>query len=390
MDIFLPARRLAATVSRTSPDSSGTAPPFFTVALLGCQCAPYLEKSLSSVAAQEFPDFDVICLVEESTDGSFEICREWAESRPDARVVSLPKSGSGAAPRNYAIDHALGRYLVFLDGDDWLLPGTLQRLAEKLRETGEPDVLAFASVSVESETADIARAPVSSNFARRDADSVFSGLDAIRRAARERGGGFLGFSWLNAYRTDFLRGNGLYQPVGLLLEDAEWMERVWFFAKRFAYLDESLYVYRRRPHSTTTEASSRIIHHLARNFRSVMAFAETRDVPRDIAAIWASQWLSLLCWFLYHPVSSAKIGDEDRRRALAALFADGGRKSFLRFARLVPLSKRVALPFLLLSALGWQMPGKLFFRRVYYPLVSRRPPASRRERPRPLPQQPQP
>lgn len=350
----------------------GRSAPFFTIAVLGHQCAPYLPKALSSVESQGFADCEVLCLVEESTDGSLAICREWAGKRPNARVVSLPESGSGAAPRNHAIDHAAGHYLVFLDGDDWLLPGALERLAEKLRGTGGVDVLAFASVSVESETADLSRAPVAGNFARRDAEGVFSGLDAIRRAARHRGGGFLGYSWLNAYRTDFLRGNRLHQPVGLLLEDAEWMERVWFFAKRFAYLDESLYVYRRRPHSATTEASSRIIHHLARNFRSVMAFRETHDVPRDIAAIWASQWLSLLCWFLYHPVSSAKIGDGDRRRALAALFADGGKESFLRFVRPAPLSKRVALPFLFLGAMGWQMPGKLFFRRVYYPLAARR------------------
>ena len=346
--------------------------PLFTIALLGHQCAPYLPKALSSVDSQGFADCEVLCLVEESTDDSLDICREWAEKRPEARVVTLPRSGSGAASRNHAIDHAAGRYLVFVDGDDWLRPGALERLAEKLRGTGDVDVLAFASVSVESETADLSRAPVGSNFAPGDADGVFSGTDAIRRAARHRGGGFLGYSWLNAYRTAFLRENRLHQPVGLLLEDAEWMARVWFLAGRFAYLDEILYVYRRRPQSTTTEASSRIIHHLVRNLRSVMAFAETRAVPRDIAAVWASQWLSMLYWFLYHPVSSAKIQDEDRRRTLAALFADGGRKSFLRFARLAPLSKRVALPFLFLSALGWQMPGKLFFRRVYYPLVSRR------------------
>lgn len=372
----------SSTPPRPFPDTSS---PLFTVAVLGYQCAPYLEKSLSSVAAQGFADCEVLCLVEEATDGSLAICREWAGRQPNARVVSLPKSGSGAAPRNHAIDHAAGRYLVFLDGDDWLLPGALQRIGEKLRETGELDVLAFASVSVESETADISRTPPGSNFARGDAEGVFSGADAIRRAARHRGGGFLGYSWLNAYRTAFLRENGLYQPVGLLLEDSEWMARVWFLAKRFAYLDESLYVYRRRPLSTTTEASSRIVHHLVRNFRSVMDFAASRDVPRDIKSIWANQWMSLLCWFLFHPVTSRKISDEDRRRALAVLFENGGGRDFLRFASLSSLSKRLALPLLLLSAKGWQAPGKCFFRKLYYPLLARRtaaaPPRTENTRP---------
>ena len=357
-----------------SPSVTGRGPPptpLFTVVLLGFQCAPYLAKALSSVEAQGGSDFDVMCLVEESSDESLAICREWAERHRNARVVSLPKSGSGAASRNYAIDHAAGRYLVFLDGDDWIGPGMLERLAAKLAETGEVDVLAFVLADTESEDIDLARARKATNFTEKDASEVFTGPEAIRRAGRN-GGRFHGHSPLNIYRTAFLRENHLHQPDGLLLEDIEWMVRVWYSARRFAYLPETLYVYRRRPHSTTTEHSTRIVHHLALNFRSVLAFAEARGAPRDIRAIWANQWLALLCWFLFHPVTSRKISDADRQRALAVLFGNGGCRAFLRFARLASFSKRLAIPFLFLAAGGFSFPGKCFFRGIYYPLSSRR------------------
>lgn len=100
-----------------------SASPRFTVAVSGYQNAPYLPKSLGSVKAQSFRDFEAICYVEESTDGSLEICRRLTADDPRFKVVSAPKSGTASATRNYAIDHAGGEYLVVLDGDDWLAPG---------------------------------------------------------------------------------------------------------------------------------------------------------------------------------------------------------------------------------------------------------------------------
>lgn len=351
--------------------SSAVSAPLFTVALLGYDSAPYLAKALASVAEQRFPEFDVLCLVEESADDSLAICRKWADNRPDVQVVSLPKSGSGACSRNYAIDHAAGRYLVFVDGDDWLLPDMLSRLAARLRQVGDVDVLAFNAISTEFDDVRIGEGSRISNFAPGDDMGVHTGLDVIRRMGR-RGSALQGFSWLNAYRTAFLRENRLLQPPGLLLEDSEWMTRVLFFARGVAFLDETLYVYRRRPGSLMTEASLRIVRHLALNLRSVIGFADSRDAPRDIVAVWANQWVSLLYWFLYHPVSSRKISDEDRRRALSTLFAGEGGRAFFRFARLASAPKRMGLPFLFLSSRGWHLPGKCFFRGVYYPLVARR------------------
>ena len=97
------------------------------------------------------------------------------------------------------------------------------------------------------------------------------------------------------------------------MEDFEWTPRVWFHAEKMAYLYEVFYFYRRRANSLTTEASSRIIHHLAGHIRSLLAFAASEPVPDDILTIWSNQWLSVLFWFMFHPVSSRKISDADRK-----------------------------------------------------------------------------
>ncbi len=348
-----------------------TKTPLFTVVLSGYRTEPYLQKALDSVANQTFRDFEAICYVEDSPDRSLEMCRAMAERDPRFIVATGPKSGAVATTRNYGIDHASGKYLAAIDGDDWLVPDMLERLAGKLAQTGEVDVLTFAAVSTETENVDRDHAKRITNFRQSDEADVFSGLDAVRRSGRN-GGTIQNFTWLSIYRVDFLREHRLYQSDGLLMEDYEWNPRVWFFAKRIAYLDRDLYVYRRRPGSLTTEASPRIVHDLARQFCSLAAFAGNNAVPRDVLSIWSNQWISVLFWFMFHPVTSRKISDADRKAALALILSGDGRTMFPRILAHASRPKRLARPLIFLAAKGIQFPAKLYFRGFYYPMIERR------------------
>ena len=344
--------------------------PLFTVILAGYQTEPYLQKALDSVANQTFRDFEAICYVEESTDRSLEICRAMAARDPRFIAATGRKSGGVGATRNYGIDHASGRYLVVLDGDDWLAEDMLKKLADKLEQTGIVDVLSFAAVGTETEDVDPASAPKLTNFSSGDQEGVFSGQDAIRRAGRN-GGQFRAYTVLSIYRTAFLREHRLYQQLGVM-EDFEWTPRVWFHAEKMAYLDEVFYFYRRRPNSLTTEASSRIIHDLAGHIRSLLAFAASEPVPDDILTIWSNQWLSILFWFMFHPVSSGKISDADRKQALDNLLSGEGRTQFLKLLSRASRPKRLARPLILFASKGFQLPAKVFFRKLYYPLIERK------------------
>ena len=345
--------------------------PLFTVVLSGYQTEPYLQKALDSVADQTFRDFEAICYVEESTDRSLEICRAMADRDPRFKVATGPKSGAVATTRNYGIDHASGQYLAALDGDDWLAPDMLEKLAEKLKQTGPVDVLSFAAVTTESDDVDWETAGGISNFKPADERDVFTGLEAIRRTGRN-GGSIHNYTPLSIYRTEFLREHRLYQSDGLRMEDFEWTPRVWFFAQRFAYLDRKFYAYRRRSGSLTTEVSPRILFDLAKQFRSLAAFAADHEIPGDVLAIWSNQWISVLIWFMFHPVTSRKFTDTDRTGALRTIFEGEGRERFLRILSRTSRPKRLAKPLFLLAANGHPLLARLYFRRLYFPMIGRR------------------
>jgi len=345
--------------------------PLFTVVASCHQTEPYLPRALSSVEAQTFRDFEAICYVEESTDRSEAICREFAARDERFRVATGPKSGAVATTRNYGIAHARGEYLVVLDGDDWLDPSALATLAARIDADGPLDVVAFAALFTRGDAPDSARAYRFSNFPPAAAEGVFSGADAIRRA-RPSSGRFGNFTWLNAYRTAFLRETGIRQTDGVLMEDVESTPRIWLAARRFAYIDKPLYVYRRRPESLTTAGSlERANSDTMRQIRSLLAFAASRDVPDDIRAIWADQWVALAYVQLFFPGFARRLDDAARKRSLAVLLDGDGKKMFVRAAAEAARPKRIALPFFLLAAKGWTAPAKLFFR-AYYALAERK------------------
>lgn len=88
--------------------------------------APYAEKSVRSVLAQTFTDYELIIVDDGSTDGSSDVVKAVLEGTL-AVVTSQPNQGVSAA-RNNGIAMAKGDYICFLDADDWWSPAFLEEM----------------------------------------------------------------------------------------------------------------------------------------------------------------------------------------------------------------------------------------------------------------------
>jgi hypothetical protein len=107
--------------------------------------APYVRRSLDSIAAQTFSDFEVIVVDDGSTDDSASIVRNYDDKR--FRLVTQANSGPGSA-RNTGIAHAQGELIAFLDADDEWLPAYLEESVRSLEGLGA-DVASISSGYVE-------------------------------------------------------------------------------------------------------------------------------------------------------------------------------------------------------------------------------------------------
>ena len=87
----------------------------------------YLKKSIESILEQSYTDFELYLVDDGSPDKCGEICDCYAAS--DSRVKVIHKKNEGAAEaRNVAMKKAKGKYFCFVDSDDWIEKGTLEKL----------------------------------------------------------------------------------------------------------------------------------------------------------------------------------------------------------------------------------------------------------------------
>jgi glycosyltransferase EpsJ len=89
----------------------------------------YVGKAIESILAQSFTDYEFLIVDDGTPDGSGKICDEYAAK--DERIKVIHKENGGApSARNAAIDIARGKYLYFLDSDDWAEPDMLKDMYE--------------------------------------------------------------------------------------------------------------------------------------------------------------------------------------------------------------------------------------------------------------------
>ena len=103
----------------------------------------YLRRCMDSIIHQSLKDIEIICIDDGSTDESLEILKEY--SRKDNRVIVISQENSGAgAARNTGMQYAKGKYLSFLDSDDFFEENLLE-LAYKYAEKDSADFVVYKS-----------------------------------------------------------------------------------------------------------------------------------------------------------------------------------------------------------------------------------------------------
>ncbi len=119
----------------------------------------YVADTVTSLVNNARDDFEFVFVEDRSTkDKTYEALLELTRRLPNSRVVRHEQNGGLATARNTGIDVAEGRYLTFLDGDDWLAPGYLAELVDSI-ERFDVDFVRTDHVQVTGVVRAVHRAP---------------------------------------------------------------------------------------------------------------------------------------------------------------------------------------------------------------------------------------
>ena len=205
--------------------------PVYNVEEFICEC-------VDSILSQRFSDFEIILVDDSSPDKCPEICDEYA--RQDERIkVIHQKNGGLSNARNTGLSHARGKYVWFVDSDDFLAENALKTISEYFEDN--PDIIKFNVLSYYLE-----------KFRNKvDVDNYYSGSadneTVCRLINKACSKSLYPYVWRNVYRYDFLEKNELLFVDGLCyVEDGVFNSKAYLLAEKIIFLDERLYVYRYR------------------------------------------------------------------------------------------------------------------------------------------------
>lgn len=210
--------------------------------------APYLPRCLESLAALNPPADEIVVVDDGSTDDCPRILAEFAPNLPQMRVIRQENGGLSAA-RNTGLDAARGKYLAFVDSDDFVSPDAYAE-ALRLADAEQLDmVLLNANYHFEGREKDYAI------YADAAPTEVIPGREWLRR--RLHAGRFLHMVWMHVYRRDFIEGNGYRFVPRLIHEDVIWTTRSLLAARRVRYTGHIAVHYRIPLRSFSAEQSQR-------------------------------------------------------------------------------------------------------------------------------------
>lgn len=102
--------------------------PFFTIGITSFNYLKYLRQCIDSVLDQSFQDFEIILYDDASTDGSQQFLTQFREEKKITEIVLGKENVGVSSARNFVFSKASGRYFMYLDADDYLLPGFLEKM----------------------------------------------------------------------------------------------------------------------------------------------------------------------------------------------------------------------------------------------------------------------
>lgn len=194
----------------------------------------YVDKCIKSILSQSFVNFELLLINDGSQDQSLTICRKYLYDKR-VRIISQQNKGLSAA-RNKGILKAKGKYLYFIDGDDYVSNGLLEILHDKM-VSNDADIVQCGFVWVMENHNE-----VEEKYYGLRAEKILHGEEWF--SYYERYSLLFTVAWNKLYRKELF--DSIRFPVGKLFEDEYINFPLYKIAKKIVIVNKGLYYYVQR------------------------------------------------------------------------------------------------------------------------------------------------
>lgn len=284
----------------------------------------YIDRCLKSVMEQTIglDMYEVILVNDASTDGTLEKLYQWEEKYPDnIMVVTYDENIRQGGARNVGFQYSRGKYIGYVDDDDWLEPDMLEVLYEKI-STGKYDVVKGKCIR---ENAKGEKTIPTEN--RQDVEYHFAAKNGLFFGKVEKYGncGMYAGIW-GLYKKELFTENNVFFPEKMTYEDNFWESVLRLYVKSIYIVDKVVYHYFFNPRSTITSVNAK--HHFDRLKIEVLKVEELkkrgafdlfyREIEWDFLRLfYLNTWHIFFTRFTYIPDVYA-----DMKKTIVDLFPD--------------------------------------------------------------------
>ncbi len=223
--------------------------PLISVIIPVYNVEEYLHECVDSVINQTYKNSEIILVDDGSTDSSGKICDEYVE-KDDRISVIHQKNGGLSAARNSGLSEAEGKYVYFLDSDDYIAENTLITLVT-IAESENSDIVFFDAVSF----ADTDDFTVKQNYIRKNQYKTDNGYNVFSEMTQNEE--YHSAVPLLLINKAFLLKSGISFVSGILYEDMVFTYQIFCKAATISQCSDALYHRRYRKNSIMTSSKSK-------------------------------------------------------------------------------------------------------------------------------------
>lgn len=250
----------------------------------------YIEECIHSLYDQDIPvsEYEVICVDDCSPDGSRAIVEQLHNTYKTLRLICHERNKKLGGARNTGLKAAKGKYVWFVDSDDYVAPNCLGKLLREA-EAQDAEMLLFDYATVTNGKSQQVVYP-------KIADRLLTG-DELLRQVQERWYVCVPTAWNKLYKREFLMQNGLLFTENVMYEDTDLSLKMFTYLRRIKYVNVAAYNYRQNAQSITNvrPTPEKMAYMIMQQNRCAIVAANTdKEIVKDVIHTYVKAQLSFL------------------------------------------------------------------------------------------------
>ena len=240
--------------------------PLVSVIIPAYNVERYIEECIDSLLAQTYPNTEIIVLDDASTDATVYLLKQYLSS---IILIGNDKNKGQGARRNEGLEVARGKYIYFMDADDWLEKEALKELVEQAEATGA-DLVRFNGKAIFEGDQSLIQENNYDFSARLEHEQLYTGEEALARNRQT----FTPSPCLYLVKKEQLDTFNLRFIEGVLHEDEYFTTLLFAQTKKMTYLNRAYFNRRYRTASTMTQHTKQ---HKLKSFDSYLKVFEALE-----------------------------------------------------------------------------------------------------------------